>query len=409
MSIPGQTMGISVFTDSLIEVLKLSRVNLSLAYLIGTLTSALILTPAGKLYDRFGARAVGSVTIFFLALQILFLSRLAVVVPVLQRGGGIAARIAPFIVITVSFFFLRFLGQGMLTLVSRNMVMKWFEAKRGLANAIMGTFVTFGFSYAPKLFNSLINQYEWDGAWFRMSLLLITAVLLIFWLFARDNPRECGLLPDGGKGKMRGSEKGTAAAEPSKDFTLAEARRTLPFWVFSLSLCLTALISTAMTFHIVSIFQTSGMTRDIAVGIFLPASVISVCLNFAASWLSDHIPIRYILLIHIIGQILTLVFIAGLGPGTPYVLLIIGYGILMGLFNVLMTIVWPKYFGVTHLGAISGMSMAFIVAGSAVGPYLFSLSLKITGFYRAACWFSLGFSLILFVLSFWVRKPEAPR
>ena len=42
-SIPGQTMGFSVFTDVLIEELGLSRVQLSLAYCLGTEASGLTL------------------------------------------------------------------------------------------------------------------------------------------------------------------------------------------------------------------------------------------------------------------------------------------------------------------------------------------------------------------------------
>ncbi|MFP4704359.1 MAG: hypothetical protein ACLFMV_06085, partial [Spirochaetaceae bacterium] len=54
-SFPGQTVGVSAFTDELIRSLSLSRVHMSLAYLIGTISSAALLTPAGKLYDRRGA------------------------------------------------------------------------------------------------------------------------------------------------------------------------------------------------------------------------------------------------------------------------------------------------------------------------------------------------------------------
>ena len=39
MSAPGQTVGVSVFTDSLIEALGLTRSLLSLGYLVGTLAS----------------------------------------------------------------------------------------------------------------------------------------------------------------------------------------------------------------------------------------------------------------------------------------------------------------------------------------------------------------------------------
>jgi hypothetical protein len=43
MSIPGQTTGVSVFTNHLIEATGLSRLGLSSADLIGTLTSGLLL------------------------------------------------------------------------------------------------------------------------------------------------------------------------------------------------------------------------------------------------------------------------------------------------------------------------------------------------------------------------------
>ena len=56
MSIPGQTMGISVFTDYLISALEIDRTSLSLAYLLGTVASGFLITKAGTFYDRYGAR-----------------------------------------------------------------------------------------------------------------------------------------------------------------------------------------------------------------------------------------------------------------------------------------------------------------------------------------------------------------
>ena len=61
MSAPGQTMGVSVFTDYLIDAIDISRNNLSLAYMIGTVASSFILVWAGKMYDKYGARVVGVV------------------------------------------------------------------------------------------------------------------------------------------------------------------------------------------------------------------------------------------------------------------------------------------------------------------------------------------------------------
>ena len=58
MSVPGQTMGMGVFTESFIDAFHLSRTQLSIAYFFGTLGSALFLTRAGRLYDRVGARSM---------------------------------------------------------------------------------------------------------------------------------------------------------------------------------------------------------------------------------------------------------------------------------------------------------------------------------------------------------------
>ena len=58
LSVPGQTMGMAVFTDYFIEVFSLSRTELSLAYLFGTLGSALLLTRAGRWFDVHGGRVI---------------------------------------------------------------------------------------------------------------------------------------------------------------------------------------------------------------------------------------------------------------------------------------------------------------------------------------------------------------
>ncbi len=75
MSIPGQTMGVSVFTNHLIHDMSLSRVQLSFAYLIGTVTSGLLITYAGVLYDRAGARVIAMGAGLMLGAALVYLTR----------------------------------------------------------------------------------------------------------------------------------------------------------------------------------------------------------------------------------------------------------------------------------------------------------------------------------------------
>ena len=56
MTAPGQTAGLSVFTDPLIEQLGITRTDISIAYLVGTLTGAAAQPFFGRALDRLKGR-----------------------------------------------------------------------------------------------------------------------------------------------------------------------------------------------------------------------------------------------------------------------------------------------------------------------------------------------------------------
>ncbi|MEO0374351.1 MAG: hypothetical protein AAF329_06895, partial [Cyanobacteria bacterium P01_A01_bin.17] len=132
MSIPGQTMGVSVFTDHLLEATGLSRLALSNAYLVGTLTSGLLLPFGGILLDRLGARLMVVLSSVWLALTLVYLSGCDRISLFLSTYTSIPASTTALILLTLGFVSLRFSGQGMLTLTSRKTLGKWFDRKRGL-------------------------------------------------------------------------------------------------------------------------------------------------------------------------------------------------------------------------------------------------------------------------------------
>lgn len=404
MSVPGQTVGISVFTDFLIDELSIPRNYLSLAYLVGTIGSALLMTRAGKLYDRFGARAMGVVISILLGLVLVYLSfsaRLTAGIRGLFSGSG--SILIPFFVMAVGFFLVRFSGQGSLTLLSRNMVMEWFEKRRGFANAILGVSVSFGFSYSPRVLDALIKQFTWQGAWRVLAIIVGAGFALMVFIFFRNQPEDHGLVPDGAKKiKLRKVHAETTA---SRQYTLREAQKSYTFWIFTLSLMMSALVVTAFTFHVVSVFTSRGLSRVQAIGIFLPSSLVAVAFQFIGSWASDYIKLKYLLLIQVLGLILLCLGITFLSSGLPVIMVIAGLGINQGLFGVTGNVTWARFFGREHLGAISGFSTAWIVAGSAVGPYLFSLAHSGTGTYTIAVLISI---VILAVLFFGAWKADRP-
>jgi OFA family oxalate/formate antiporter-like MFS transporter len=385
-SIPGQTMGMAVFTDPLIEALGLSRTQLSLAYLLGTVGSSLMLTRAGRWYDRLGGRVMTALASVILAMMLMFISSTEILMKLLGGSAGTA-----FILIMLGYFGVRFFGQGVLTSASRNVLLHWFEKRRGLVSSARGVFVSLGFSLAPLGLAWLIASSGWRSSlwWLAAS---CVGFAVIAYIFLRDNPTECGVHIDGSAGPQLGNKNSEA---PSA--SLEQARRSPVFWIFALSLSIHALFSTAVTFHIVSVFAEAGRSQAEAFGYFLPVAIASTSINLVAGWMADSHGLKPFLITMLLGFIGGAWGLLNLETQWGYWLLVAGFGGAGGLWSVLSNLAFIRNFGPLHLGEISGLCTSVMVFGSAIGPALFSLGLDISGSYAAAEWFCLSALFVLLV------------
>lgn len=403
-SAPGQTTGVSTFTDHLIDFLNISRNQISSAYMVGTIASSFLLTWAGKQYDRYGARWTAMGAALLLSAVLLLLSQSDRIVKLFVSNSESAAHTAVAIsVMVLLFFLLRFSGQGVTTMVSRNMLMKWFIARRGFVNGIASVFITLGFSIAPLTFEGLISATSWRLAWIIMAVAIGAGFLVFVFFLFRDNPEDNGMVPDG---KLYAHRQRNVTIRPFKQFTLQEARLTWPFWLFALPLAIYAQYITGFSFHLISIFENSGMDREMALSVFIPISFLSVCISFVGGWISDRIKLKYLLYFVLTGELIALLSLAQLNDGLFYYGFILGHGMANGLYNVLMTVTWPRFYGRQNLGRISGFVMSLVVFSSALGPVLYSLSLSWLGSYGYA---SLVLALVVLVLLIFSYKGNNPQ
>ena len=407
MSIPGQTMGVSVFTENLIKDLEINRNNLSLAYLFGTLVSGLMITRAGKLYDRYGARVMTFVAGGMLGLMLLYLTRVDTFVNYLYKWNSISPVVTTFLLLILGFWGIRFFGQGLLTMVSRNMVMKWFNRRRGLANGFLGISSALGFSVAPKILSQFIERMEWKGTWVMLATVIGLGFAVFVLVFYRDNPEDCGCIADGKRDLGKRNKRPPSL--PDRDFSLAEARKTRAFWAFTLAMTLSSLYISGLTFHVVSVFDSTGLSKAAALGIFIPTSIIAIVVQFFCGYISDFIRLKYLLILFMFGILISCTGLTFLGNyNSAYWLIIVGNGVVWGLYTVLIAVTWPRFYGLKNLGAISGFSLSWVVIGSALGPYLFSLSVKFTGSYDTISWICITLSMVLLLLAFKAENPNEP-
>jgi MFS family permease len=340
-----------------------------------------------------------------LGLVLFYLTRVDVLAVALGLNKGHTTAITIFVLLSVGFFGIRFFGQGMMTMVSRNMVMKWFNKRRGMANAVLGIFVALGFAIAPKLLNQIVLRLEWRGAWIFLALMAGIVFALFVLIVFRDNPEDCGCEADGNMKVRR--RKNRPPSLPERDFTLKEAQRTIAFWAFTLGLALTALYISGFTFHIISVFESAGMDGARGLDLFIPTSLIAVAIQFAGSYASDFIKLKYLLFLFMGGMFLTATGLVLLGDREgAYGMIVAGNGIVWGLYSVLIGVTWPRFFGLKHLGAISGLSMSITVIGSSLGPYMFSLSNEWSGSYDIVGWVCLAIAVLVLLVSFRADNPS---
>jgi predicted MFS family arabinose efflux permease len=196
---------------------------------------------------------------------------------------------------------------------------------------------------------------------------------------------------------VRKVTKKKTIGDAERDLTVKEARADLRYWVILASLGYWALFNTAFTFHVISIYGEIGLTADQAVSIFLPISIVSVLSRFLGSYLSDRISVKYILLVYTGALVLVSLSLSFLSYSFTSLVVVLFYGISGGLFGMLNIVTWPKLYGRKHFGAISGFAMSIVVAGSAIGPWLFSMVFRLSGSYRPAGFFGGAFATLLFL------------
>ena len=396
LSIPGQTMGMAVFTEPFLEAFGLTRTQLSMAYLFGTIGSSLFLTQAGRWYDRLGGRIMIAASSLALGLMVGYIS----FVDVLSRWLG-GHTLVTFILILLGFFGVRFFGQGVLTSCSRNVLMLWFVKRRGLVSGLRSVFVSFGFSLAPLVLAMMIGGFGWRGALWFMALLVGLAFAVLAFIFVRDNPVSCGLIADGEKP----SDAYVAPVEaPSK--SLAEARRSPVFWIYSMSLAMHAMFGTALTFHVVAIFGEAGLPRDVAFGYFFPAAICATAANLVGSYLVDKGPLKPFLIVMLVGFVVGGYGLINLDQSWGYWMLAAGFGTGGGLWGVTSNLAFIRFFGPLHLGEVSGFNTSISVFASAVGPFAFSLAVDHLGSYNVAAQICLAMLVVLLIAAIVLKQEE---
>ncbi|MEQ8842056.1 MAG: MFS transporter [Acidimicrobiales bacterium] len=387
-SVPGQTVGVSVFTDDLITTTGLTRLQLAIAYLVGTGSSGLLIGAGGRAIDRYGSRVVALGATVGLATTTVGLS----VVGPMSTWVGV-------VVMSIGFGCLRFSGQGLLTLASRTMVAQWFERRRGLVTSLSSAFISFSFAATPALLLALIDLDGFRTAWRIMAVVLVAVVGPIIVVLYRVSPEAAGIPIDGGRATPLDEHIPAPVIGTEQDATRFEALRDVRFWALTIPVAALASTSTAITFHIVDLGSELGLTDAEVVRIFVPIAFVSVPVTLFTGWLIDRVTPFAVAIVMAAAQLVMYPTVGLLDTGWGAVAAVTTWGVSQGCFSALTSAAIPKVFGRRHLGAVAGAQMSTMVIGSAIGPAFFALVHSIAGGYRTALWISTVIPAVGLILS----------
>ncbi len=361
-SIPGQTAGFAVFTESIVMDSGLNRMSLSTAYALGTAISALALPRAGSLSDRIGARLAAVLAVLALALGLVLLST----VPMLNAALPPSALIAALV---VAFSLTRFGGAGWLMLLASTLIGRWFGRRRGIVSGLFSALTSVIFAASPAVLLPLVQQQGW-----RNSLLLlalgILAVAGLFWAFVRNAPEACGLA-------LEDATPATGADQPNPGMRGLERNavlKTATFWLIGCGGALYVLVMTGLSFHLIDVGATLGLAPGPSTALFIPVAITSTVGGIGVSVLAARLPIALTLGFFFVAIGLGTIGTALGAYGYSPVWMIAGLGLAGATFSPFSMVLLPRAFGRLHLGAIQGTYFLLIALASALAPPAFALA-----------------------------------
>jgi MFS family permease len=387
MTAPGQTVGVSVFVDPMIDALSLTRSQVAGAYLVGTLTGAIALPTVGRWIDRFGVRLATAVIAGLFG-------------AVLFAMAGVTGLVT----LVLGFAGIRMLGQGSLTLASTTAVTLWFSRRRGLALGITSAAGAAVMSLLPLVLAAGIEAFTWRITWSLAGLAVWGIVVPLAWFGLRDRPADLGQHVDG---IPPAGPAGAATHRDTPGWTRAEAMRTPMFWAVTAAVATSGLIGTALGFHQISLLGERGLTMTQAAANFLPQTAAAIGGTLLMGVIVDRVAPRLLVAASMTSIASALVLAQVARPGWSAIAFGIAVGAGGGSIRTLEAAAFPRYFGVAHVGAIRGLVMSVSVGGTAFGPLLLALGFERFGSYGPALSMLLVLPLVVAVAAVFAPVPDA--
>ncbi len=370
MGMAGLNFGL--FIKPMGDDLGLSRAAFGWAQTAQQGTSAVASPFVGRLIDRYGSRLL-------LPLAALVTAGVMCELAAIDTAWQMIALFAVMGLIGLN-------GPG--ALISAVPITKWFVRNRSKALAFMGLGLPVGALAFIPLTQYLIEERGWRQTWVILAVLGAAVMVPLAWLFARRQPEDMGMKPDGLAGASELQARDTVTDEVS--WTVRQAVRTRQFWSLVTALALGAAATGTIGLHRMAEFEDRGLDAGT---ISVATALDAVCAGttaFAMGFLARVISPR----------VLGAVGFAALGVATVITIYVQSVPTLfasMMLFSAgiggwifFQNIIWAEYFGRARLGSIRGIVTPITIGVGGIGAPVAGYARDATGSFNVVWWAAAG-------------------
>ena len=343
----------------------------------------------GRAMDRYGARPIMAVSLVIFGSS--FLLR-----PFIQELWHLYV---------LSFVqFVAFSGTAVLP--AGRLVGIWFPDSRGrmMGVATMGN--NFGGLTMPLLAGAVMaSGADWpvvgggDDASWQAAFVVIgaisfaLAVVSLAVVHERPSARAAGVEPSASRPTLRG-------------WTVRQALRTRGFYALTLSMALATFTYGAVLPHVGAHLEIEGLSDAVVLTAVALLAAFGMAGKLLFGYVAERITARRTLMLTLTGQCLAVLLMVA-EPSSPLVWVSVPmYGLFMGSYGVLSTLIVQEAYGLRYFGSISGLAGMASVVSMVLGPVLAGASADVTGGYGVAF---VGIAAMFVVAALALSQLHGPR
>jgi MFS family permease len=300
---------------------------------------------------------------------------------------------------------LQFIGfSGASVLAAGKLVGTWFAHARGRAMGIATMGNNFGGLVLPPLVAVVLTAHGWQGAYLALGAIGVAIAVLAVGL-VRDAPSAPEVSRDARLAARSAPGAGTAVAGPD-GWTAGEALRSRTFYAIVVAVGLGFFTYSAVLPHVTAHLINRGVSAGEASAALSLLAICGMGSKLGFGFLAERFGARRTMMWNLVGQAcFTLAMILALDSWLVWVSVPL-YGLFMGGFGVLYTLIVQETFGMRHFGSIMGLTNMASIVSFGLGPLVAGYSYDLTGGYATALAIVAGLFLMAAAVLAVVKIPR---